>query len=210
MPRPGRYAERKVVECPCGCGEKFEDRHKCGKKRKYAKVSCLAGMKWGKTAAEKYERCVVRNGENECWGWNGTKPGGYGSFRCKGETLKAHRFAYSHFVAPIPEGLLVLHKCDNPECTNPNHLFLGTQQENIADMNKKGRNGLTRHSAEKKTQVLEMRAAGMKLAEIGEKLGMSFQYVGALCQRGKDGHPRSRTPKSNNQEHRPVGGISAV
>lgn len=77
-----------------------------------------------------------------CWKWTGAKtPLGYGVIRCQ-ETKKnvfAHRLSYKHFNGEIPEGINVLHKCDNPECTNPEHLFLGTQKDNIMDMMKKGR-----------------------------------------------------------------------
>lgn len=54
--------------------------------------------------------------------------------------LKAHRFSYEYFIGEIPKGLFVLHKCDNTKCCNPDHLFLGTQADNVADMVKKGRN----------------------------------------------------------------------
>ena len=73
--------------------------------------------------------------KDDCWIWTaGTVKGGYGLFGCQ-----AHRIAYTLSVGPIPEGLEVLHKCDNPPCCNPNHLFTGTQQDNIKDMDSKGR-----------------------------------------------------------------------
>lgn len=75
---------------------------------------------------------------SECWPWAGTKTrGGYGTFR--GTT--AHRVAFERANGPIPDGLVVMHTCDNPSCCNPEHLRAGTQQENIADMWAKGRNG---------------------------------------------------------------------
>jgi hypothetical protein len=52
---------------------------------------------------------------------------------------RSHRAAWKLTHGPIPDGLQVLHRCDNPPCCNPAHLFLGTQQDNIADMHKKGR-----------------------------------------------------------------------
>jgi hypothetical protein len=88
----------------------------------------------------------IQGNSDECWEWLGTKiNSGYGKFLLG----LAHRFAYEYFVGPIPEGLCVLHKCDNPGCVNPNHLFLGTHKDNTQDMYKKGRQGDCRRWGEK-------------------------------------------------------------
>jgi hypothetical protein len=81
----------------------------------------------------------------ECWMWNGYRiKGRYGHFNAGNKKmLLAHRFSWVHFNGDIPEGLYVLHKCDVPYCVNPNHLFLGTQQDNMDDMVRKGRQGRT-------------------------------------------------------------------
>ena len=74
-----------------------------------------------------------------CWLWTGSIAGtGYGDFRM-GRHYLAHRAAYEAFVGPIPKGMHVLHKCDVRSCVNPNHLFVGTNQENIIDSVRKGR-----------------------------------------------------------------------
>lgn len=83
--------------------------------------------------------------ENGCWNWTASTIKGYGQmyYRAPGsdriEKLYAHRFAYQTFVGPIPPGVVVRHSCDNPLCVNPDHLLLGSQQDNRADMAKRGR-----------------------------------------------------------------------
>lgn len=91
-----------------------------------------------KNSADRFWEKVDRSGE--CWVWTGSRhPHGYGSCsRMEGET-RAHRAAWVLSHGPIPNGLFVLHRCDNPPCVNPEHLFLGTQRDNNNDKVAKGR-----------------------------------------------------------------------
>lgn len=76
-----------------------------------------------------------------CWLWIGAKSRGYGYFRVFGKSVRAHHFSWETRYGKIPEKLCVLHKCDVPACVNPDHLFLGTQIDNIRDRDQKGRSG---------------------------------------------------------------------
>lgn len=77
-----------------------------------------------------------------CWGWTGAKQSnGYGNLRRNKKWLLAHRYSFSLKHGEINNRLMVLHKCDNRLCVNPNHLFLGTAKDNTVDMMNKGRCG---------------------------------------------------------------------
>ena len=75
-----------------------------------------------------------------CWVWRGKRfPNGYGCYRDSVHSYLAHRISYEFVNGPIPDGMLVCHKCDNPSCVNPDHMFLGTHSDNAQDALRKGR-----------------------------------------------------------------------
>ena len=83
---------------------------------------------------------VDRRGPEECWPWKAARhPAGYGTFWNGARLVKAHRHAWTLLVGPIAEGLCALHRCDNPPCCNPAHMFLGTDADNQRDARAKGR-----------------------------------------------------------------------
>lgn len=89
-----------------------------------------------------HERLLMRVGwgMTDCWHWRGAQNKfGYGRMTYEGRLQVAHRLAYRTFVGEIPDGLYVLHKCDNPACINPEHLWLGTYSDNMRDCWAKGR-----------------------------------------------------------------------
>lgn len=89
--------------------------------------------------------------ENNCWEWlAGIDRKGYGRFHFKKagkwKRGRAHRFSWLLFIGKIPKGMLVCHHCDNPACCNPRHLFVGTNQDNMTDRNRKNRQARLRGS----------------------------------------------------------------
>lgn len=96
---------------------------------------------------ERFWSKVNKNGptmphmDTPCWVWTASKSNkGYGQFGFKPKNIGAHRFAYTITCGNIPDDVMVLHRCDNPPCVRPDHLFLGTHGDNIRDMIAKGRN----------------------------------------------------------------------
>lgn len=92
----------------------------------------------------RFETKFVKNLETGCWEWQMFLVKGYGEFCINYIIYQAHRISYEIHVGEIPDGLQVLHSCDNRSCVNPNHLFLGTQQDNVDDMIAKGRGDWSR------------------------------------------------------------------
>lgn len=131
----------------------------------------------------------VERGEY-CWLWTGgTSHKGYGRMSMSGKRKAAHRIAYEFTYGPIPDGLNVCHKCDVTDCVNPEHLFLGTQMDNVQDMRSKGRErkafGETHTRAKLNVQtVRSIRqdvANGYNQREIAERHGLKLSTAASVA-----------------------------
>ena len=130
--RPGYVrAPHKRDACP-GCGgSKLDTSPRC-------RPCANALPRPVRPVADRLWERVDRSGD--CWLWTGAITGvGYGHIYADGRLAYTHRLAYELTYGPIPEGLFVCHHCDNPPCCRPEHLFLGTAQDNQSDMAAKGR-----------------------------------------------------------------------
>ena len=128
-----------------------------------------------------------------CWKWLGSRNRlGYGQFPFGGES-KAHRVAFCLFVGPITDGLYVLHRCDNRACVNPEHLFLGTQADNVRDMVSKGRqvsrgsrgeaNGVAKLTREQVAAIRVAVDAGVTQRSLCEPYGVTPMTISRIVRR---------------------------
>lgn len=128
---------------------------------------------------------VDKEAPNGCWEWTGARyVKGYGMLRVNGQCKQAHRL-----IMGEPEGLKVLHHCDNPCCVNPDHLYIGTASDNMRDMYRRNRSGERpkgekHHSArlnwQKVREIRKLALSGVRNTVLAEQFGVSKVMVGKI------------------------------
>jgi hypothetical protein len=142
--------------------------------------------------------------ENGCWEWIGrTNYAGYGIFFTNRKNYRAHRLTWEEFRGAIPPKLLVCHHCDNRRCVNPDHLFLGTDKQNMQDCARKGRfaaqrkipdymakinvagekNGQARLTEAKVREIRALYGAGAKMVDLAKLYGVGASTIERVVKR---------------------------
>lgn len=171
------------------CGTEFTIKQST-KANRYCSHACYhAAMR--RPVRDRFLEKVAMRGPDECWEWQGERlPSGYGRMslgsKQDGREL-AHRPAYMFAYGPIPDGLFVLHDCDNPPCCNPTHLFSGTHTDNMRDKIAKGRanNQTTRKLSD--ADILSIRerwsTGGVTQPELAAEYGVSQSLIHLVVSR---------------------------
>jgi hypothetical protein len=136
-----------------------------------------------------FETLICKNITNGCWDWLGEQKGGYGFFSIDHKNKLVHRLMYIRYKGEIPNGMNVCHSCDRPICVNPDHLWIGSQFDNVMDMMGKKRDKKLRGESHAHASITEEDARnikikkkeGMNMREIHRALNISYRVVQHIC-----------------------------
>ena len=141
------------------------------------------------TPKQRFWKYVDKKSNDKCWNWTGCcDKDGYGHIGVNGKLIRSHRFSWILKNGTVPDEIYVLHKCDNPKCVNPSHLFLGTQQDNIKDKIYKNRqakgekNGSSKLTVNQVKQIRHLcREGQLTQVKIGKIFHINQTTVSRIC-----------------------------
>lgn len=174
------------------CGEEFHSKETqsfcCSRK-------CGTSYSWSqrkRPVSERFWEKVDRGNPDECWEWIGARNSqGYGVLQVNRKPYAAHRFSYELESGHSAGTLCVLHRCDNPPCVNPDHLFLGTFSDNTRDMFEKHRapsragelHGMHKLTENEVRSIRRQRATGSRVVELSEEYGVTVGTIYRIVSR---------------------------
>ena len=134
-----------------------------------------------------YHKYVLEGPEDDCWNWLGAvDSAGYGTYHFTEARVRAHHISYVIHYGLIPTGSQINHKCDNPACINPNHLYAGTQAQNVQDMIDRSRlNPFRLISKEDQASIIELRLTGRSIPSLAKQFNYDVKTVGSLLYRNQ-------------------------
>lgn len=161
---------------------------------------------------ERFWTKVDKGGPDECWLWTGAHNGrGYGQFWVSPRLVYAHRWSWERANGcSVPDGMDVCHKCDNPPCVNPAHLFVGTRAVNLRDMAVKGRasrhgrggvRGSTHHNARLTEADIPVIRERLASGESRESIGRAYGVTRGAIRGIATGATWRQVPQANNKEN---------
>ena len=178
--------------CACGCGTPLPAPRFPSRQRRYIVGHGLRSRVYTRRSlASRFWHKVENRGPDDCWEWQAYRDrDGYGHIRMDDlahTDAGAHRVSYELAFGHIPDGMMVCHRCDNPRCVNPEHLFLGTNTDNMRDRSAKGRKagpaGIKQHNSkltEEQVKAIRERyaAGGVTMYQLAAEYGVG---AGPIC-----------------------------
>ena len=160
--------------------------------REYRERRAAQGFIHEKEWAERFLANLPDAGPDECWEWMGWRaPDGYGRFGVAGDRWRAHRLSFLLHHGDLPSGAFICHRCDNPPCCNPAHLYAGGPATNVQDMVERNRlvnlageaSGASRITKEQVRQIRDLAELGVYQRDIARRFGISQSQVSNIVTR---------------------------
>lgn len=188
------YVKGKKHLCRCECGNRKIIRTSSLNRGFTKSCGCLNSIN-----REDYDECIknkllgnITKNEENCWVWNKSKDKkGYGKTNYKNKIMLCHRLSWLLFNKSLNNNMYVCHKCDNPSCINPDHLFLGTNRDNILDAYHKNRlklkfgenNKSSKLNYKKIIEIRDLYKKGYTLVSLSNIYHVSSQTIGSIVKR---------------------------